>query len=86
MNCWLQVDKLNRIHRAIQRLEDYIFYQLKGYRSVKIEAIFSDSSLVLESGATVPDGFIWTIESDSGVEKYKLINEPDKYFEDNRIE
>ena len=84
LNCWLQQERLNR--GAIQKLERYIFKRLKGYRTVKIEAIFSDSSLELPSGATVPDGFKWTIWSDSGIEKYKFDNVADEDFRDNRIE
>ena len=83
LNCWLQHWRLNRV--AINALEKHIFEDLEGHRSIRIEAIFTPDSKVLETGATVPDGFIWEVEYDGGKKVYKFENKSDGNFWDNRL-
>jgi endonuclease G len=75
LNCVLQHEKLNR--GAWRLLEAYERDLAKKYSvDVKIKMVYSKKSLVLNSGATVPDGFYKTIKYNKVVEVYYFKNEP----------
>jgi len=75
LNCVLQHEKLNR--GAWRLLEAYERDLAKKYSvDVKIKMVYSKKSLVLKSGATVPDGFYKTIKYNKVVEVYYFKNEP----------
>ena len=46
--------------------------------SLEVLKTFSDKSIKLPTGATVPDAFIKTIKYDNKVEKYYFLNEKPK--------
>ena len=75
LNCVLQHEKLNR--GVWRLLEAYERDLAKKYSvDVKIKMVYSKKSLVLKSGATVPDGFYKTIKYNKVVEVYYFKNEP----------
>jgi endonuclease G len=75
LNCVLQHEKLNR--GAWRLLETYERDLAKKYSvDVKIKMVYSKKSMVLKSGATVPDGFYKTIKYNKVVEVYYFKNEP----------
>ena len=75
LNCVLQHEKLNR--GAWRLLEAYERDLAKKYFvDVKIKMVYSKKSLILKSGATVPDGFYKTIKYNKVVEVYYFKNEP----------
>lgn len=75
LNCVLQHEKLNR--GAWRLLEVYERDLSKKYSvDVKIKMVYSKKSMVLKSGATVPDGFYKTIKYNKVVEVYYFKNEP----------
>ena len=75
LNCVLQHEKLNR--GAWRLLEAYERDLAKKYSvDVKIKMVYSKKSMVLKSGATVPDGFYKTIKYNKVVEVYYFNNEP----------
>ena len=71
----LQHEKLNR--GAWRLLEVYERDLSKKYSvDVKIKMVYSKKSMVLKSGATVPDGFYKTIKYNKVIEVYYFKNEP----------
>jgi endonuclease G len=75
LNCVLQHEKLNR--GVWRLLEAYERDLSKKYSvDVKIKMVYSKKSMVLKSGATVPDGFYKTIKYNKVVEVYYFKNEP----------
>jgi len=75
LNCVLQHEKLNR--GVWRLLEAYERDLSKKYSvDVKIKMVYSKKSIVLKSGATVPDGFYKTIKYNKVVEVYYFKNEP----------
>lgn len=75
LNCVLQHEKLNR--GAWRLLEAYERDLSKKYSvDVKIKMVYSKKSMVLKSGATVPDGFYKTIKYNKVIEVYYFKNEP----------
>lgn len=75
LNCVLQHEKLNR--GAWRLLEAYERDLAKKYSvDVKIKMVYSKKSMVLKSGATVPDGFYKTIKYNKVIEVYYFKNEP----------
>jgi len=77
LNCALQDQFLNR---GTWRLLEVYERELakKFIVDVEIKLIFSDKSIKLPTGATVPDAFIKTIKYNGIVEKYYFINEKPK--------
>ena len=74
LNCTLQLDVLNQGEWAQLESQVRSWANQYGTLDVRIELAFSDNSLVLDTGATVPDGY------------YKFITFPDNsercfYFE-----
>tara|TARA_B100000989_G_C19450150_1_gene431375 strand:- start:12 stop:641 length:630 start_codon:yes stop_codon:yes gene_type:complete len=57
LNCTLQIDDLNQGEWAQLESQVRTWASQYGTLDVRIELSFSDNSLVLESGATVPDGY-----------------------------
>lgn len=83
-NCFLQHQTLNR--QAIRKLEGYIWVELASReRWIEIEAIFSEDSEELVTGATIPDGFSYTIRYDGCTEVYYFENISDSDYKDNLI-
>lgn len=77
LNCTLQDQFLNR--GTWRLLEVHERELAKKYIvDVEIKIIFSDKSIKLPTGATVPDAFIKTIKYNGIVEKYYFINEKPK--------
>jgi endonuclease G len=77
LNCTLQNQFLNR--GAWRLLEVHERELAKKFIvNVEIKLIFSDKSIKLPTGATVPDAFLKTIKYESKVEKYYFINEKPK--------
>jgi endonuclease G len=77
LNCTLQNQYLNR--GAWRLLESHERELSKKFIvDVEIKLIFSDKSIKLPTGATVPDAFIKIIKYNGIVEKYYFINEKPK--------
>lgn len=77
LNCTLQDQYLNR--GTWRLLEIHERELSKNYIvDVEIKLIFSDKSIKLPTGATVPDAFIKTIKYNGIIEKYYFINEKPK--------
>jgi endonuclease G len=75
LNCVLQHEKLNRgAWRLLEAYERDL--SMKYSVDVKIKMVYSKKSMVLKSGATVPDGFYKTIKYNKVVEVYYFKNEP----------
>jgi endonuclease G len=78
LNCALQDQYLNR--GTWRLLEVHERELAKNYIvDVEIKLIFSDKSIKLPTGATVPDAFIKTIKYNGVIEKYYFINEKPKH-------
>ena len=75
LNCSLQQENLNRTTWRL--LEAYERELAKTNKTVIVEirCIFSNKSIVLPTGATIPDGYIKTIKYGNNVEKYYFKNE-----------
>jgi endonuclease G len=77
LNCTLQDQHLNR--GTWRFLEVYERELSKKYTvDVEIKLIFSDKSIKLPTGATVPDAFLKTIKYNGITEKYYFVNEKPK--------
>lgn len=77
LNCTLQNQYLNRGAWRLLELHERELSK-KFIVDVEIKLIFSDKSIKLPTGATVPDAFIKIIKYDGKVEKYYFINEKPK--------
>jgi len=74
LNCALQHESLNR--GAWARLEKFERDLAKFYEvNVIVEVLFEDDCEVLETGATVPSGFLKTIYWDDKMEVFYFPNE-----------
>jgi endonuclease G len=77
LNCTLQNQYLNR--GTWRFLEVYERELAKKYIvNVEIKLIYSDKSIKLPTGATVPDAFLKIIKYNGIVEKYYFLNEKPK--------
>lgn len=77
LNCTLQDQYLNR--GSWRFLEVYERELAKKYTvDVEIKLIFSNKSIKLPTGATVPDAFLKTIKYNGITEKYYFVNERPK--------
>ena len=78
LNCCLQNQDLNR--GTWKLLELYERELSKKYNNVEVEVklIFSNKSIKLKTGATVPDAFTKTIKYNNIKEKYYFLNEKPK--------
>jgi endonuclease G len=78
LNCTLQNQYLNR--GTWRFLEVYERKVAKSYKvDVEIKLIFSDKSIKLPTGATVPDAFLKIIKYNGITEKYYFLNEKPKF-------
>jgi endonuclease G len=77
LNCTLQNQYLNRGAWRLLELHERELSK-KFIVDVEIKLIFSDKSIKLPTGATVPDAFIKIIKYNGIVEKYYFINEKPK--------
>ena len=73
VNCVLQHERLNR---GVWRLLESYERQLAASNTVTVEIrmVYSKTSQVLPTGATVPDGFYKTIKYGGSIEKYYFPN------------
>ena len=84
LNCSLQNQNLNR---GIWKLLEFHERDLaKKYKIVQVEIFlhFSKNSVVLPSGATVPDSFEKVITYNGKIERYLFKNEPPLYYDINK--
>ena len=75
LNCSLQQENLNRTTWRLLEVREREFAKTNKTVVVEIRCIFSKKSIVLPTGATVPDGYIKTIKYGNKVEKYYFKNE-----------
>ena len=75
LNCSLQQENLNRTTWRL--LEERERELAKTHKSVIVEirCVYTPKSIVLPSGATVPDGYYKTIKYGKNIEKYYFKNE-----------
>lgn len=77
LNCTLQNQFLNRGTWRLLELHERELSK-KHIVNVEIKLIFSEKSIKLPTGATVPDAFLKTIKYNGKTEKYYFINEKPK--------
>lgn len=84
LNCSLQNQYLNRgVWKTLEAYERKLAD--KGYLvEVEIRCVFTESSKVLETGATVPDGFLKTINYDGRSISFFFKNEKPLYKDFNK--
>lgn len=78
LNCSLQQENLNRTTwRLLEAKEREL--AIKNTVTVEIRCVYSKSSKVLPSGATIPDGYYKTIKYGNKIEVYYFKNEKPLY-------
>jgi endonuclease G len=78
LNCTLQYDQLNR--GVWRLLEEHERVLAKKYKvTVEVRCVFSDKSIKLKTGATVPDGFYKIIRYNKIKEAYYFPNKKPLY-------
>jgi DNA/RNA endonuclease G (NUC1) len=75
LNCSLQQENLNRTTWRLLEARERELAKTNKNVVVEIRCVFSKNSIVLPSGATVPDGYYKTIKYGKTVEKYYFKNE-----------
>jgi endonuclease G len=75
LNCSLQQENLNRTTWRLLEVRERELAITNKTVTVEIRCIFSKKSIVLPSGATIPDGYIKTIKYGNKIEKYYFKNE-----------
>jgi endonuclease G len=75
LNCSLQQENLNRTTWRLLEARERELAKTHGKVTVEIRCVFSKSSIVLPSGATIPDGYYKTIKYGKSTEKYYFKNE-----------
>jgi endonuclease G len=75
LNCSLQQENLNRTTWRLLEVRERELAKTGKNVVVEIRCIFSKKSIVLPTGATVPDGYIKTIKYGNKMEKYYFKNE-----------
>jgi endonuclease G len=75
LNCSLQQENLNRTTWRLLEARERELAKTNKTVVVEIRCIFSKSSIVLPTGATVPDAYIKTIKYGKTTEKYYFKNE-----------
>jgi endonuclease G len=75
LNCSLQQENLNRTTWRLLEARERELAKTHGKVVVEIRCVFSKSSIVLPSGATIPDGYYKTIKYGKSTEKYYFKNE-----------
>ena len=75
LNCSLQQENLNRTTWRLLEVRERELAKTNKTVVVEIRCIYSKTSIVLPTGATVPDGYIKTIKYGNKIEKYYFKNE-----------
>lgn len=75
LNCSLQQENLNRTTWRLLEARERELAKTHGKVIVEIRCVYSKTSIVLPSGATVPDGYYKTIKYGKSTEKYYFKNE-----------
>ena len=75
LNCSLQQENLNRTTWRLLEVRERELAKTNKEVIVEIRCIFSSKSVVLPTGATIPDGYIKTIKYGNKVERYYFKNE-----------
>ena len=75
LNCSLQQENLNRTTWRLLELHERELAKSHKTVTVEIRCVFTPTSTVLSSGATVPDAYYKIIKYDKKVEKYFFKNE-----------
>lgn len=75
LNCSLQQENLNRTTWRLLEVRERELAKTNKTVIVEIRCIYSKTSIVLPTGATVPDGYIKTIKYGNKIEKYYFKNE-----------
>jgi endonuclease G len=75
LNCSLQQENLNRTTWRLLEARERELAKTHGKVIVEIRCVFSKSSIVLPSGATIPDGYYKTIKYGKSTERYYFKNE-----------
>jgi endonuclease G len=75
LNCSLQNQDLNRTTWRLLEARERLLANEYSVVTVEINCVFSDKSIKLNTGATVPDGYIKTIKYGNKVDKYYFKNE-----------
>jgi len=75
LNCSLQQENLNRTTWRLLEARERELAKTNKTVVVEIRCVYSPKSVVLPSGATVPDGYFKTIKYGKTIEKYYFNNE-----------
>ena len=75
LNCSLQQENLNRTTWRLLEERERELAKKHSIVIVEIRCVFSPKSVVLPSGATIPDGYFKTIKYGKTIEKYYFKNE-----------
>ena len=75
LNCSLQQENLNRTTWRLLEARERELAKTNKVVIVEIRCVYSPKSIVLPSGATVPDGYFKTIKYGKTIEKYYFKNE-----------
>ena len=75
LNCSLQQENLNRTTWRLLEARERELAKTNKTVVVEIRCVYSKTSIVLPTGATVPDGYIKTIKYGKTTEKYYFKNE-----------
>ena len=75
LNCSLQQENLNRTTWRLLEERERQLAKTNKVVIVEIRCVYSPKSIVLPSGATVPDGYFKTIKYGKTIEKYYFKNE-----------
>ncbi len=75
LNCSLQQENLNRTTWRLLEERERELAKKHSVVIVEIRCVFSPKSVVLHSGATIPDGYFKTIKYGKTIEKYYFKNE-----------
>jgi endonuclease G len=75
LNCSLQQENLNRTTWRLLEVRERELAKTNKTVVVEIRCVYSKTSIVLPTGATVPDGYIKTIKYGKTTEKYYFKNE-----------
>ncbi len=75
LNCSLQQENLNRTTWRLLEERERELAKKHSVVIVEIRCVFSPKSVILPSGATIPDGYFKTIKYGKTIEKYYFKNE-----------
>jgi endonuclease G len=75
LNCSLQQENLNRTTWRLLEVRERELAKTNKSVIVEIRCVYSTRSIVLPTGATVPDGYYKTIKYGNKIEKYYFKNE-----------